>query len=128
MTDIEYYQPTEAERRLIDALRSGEYEQGQGILQREDKLCCLGVACRVSRVELEVKIDSRNVRSFNDEEHNLPDAVREEIGWRDECAGLAFGDRQDRAITLINLNDFDGRTFDQIADVIEAGLVRRAAK
>lgn len=126
MTDIEYYQPTEAERRLIDALRSGEYKQGQGVLQRGERLCCLGVACRVSRVELEVKIDLHNV-SFNGEDHHLPDEVQRELGWLDDCAELTFHDRQGRPVNLTTLND-SGSTFDQIADVIEAGLVKRAAK
>lgn len=35
-------------RLLVDALRSGEYRQGTGALQRGGKFCCLGVACEVA--------------------------------------------------------------------------------
>lgn len=39
-------------RLLLDALRSGEYEQGIGLLRpRADAWCCLGVACDVYHKE-----------------------------------------------------------------------------
>lgn len=31
--------------KWLDALKSGEYKQGQKTLRDEDKFCCLGVAC-----------------------------------------------------------------------------------
>src|SRR4051812_31133925 len=34
---------------LVDALRSGEYEQGRSYLRQDDSFCCLGVACEVAR-------------------------------------------------------------------------------
>lgn len=127
MMDIEYYQPNEAEQRLIDTLRSGEYKQGHGVLQKRGRLCCLGVACRASRVELDIKIQETDGGViFNDEEFELPEEVREELAWYDPAGSLTLCDREGGPITLISLNDTDGRTFDQISDVIEAGLVMKA--
>lgn len=39
--------PEEARSLVADALESGDYEQGKGWLERDGKLCCLGVACRI---------------------------------------------------------------------------------
>lgn len=35
-------------RLLVEALRSGEFEQGEGYLRKGDTYCCLGVACKVA--------------------------------------------------------------------------------
>lgn len=34
-------------RLFVEALDSGDYKQGTGSLKRDDKFCCLGVACEV---------------------------------------------------------------------------------
>jgi hypothetical protein len=34
-------------QRWVEALRSGEYEQGAGALRNGDKFCCLGVLCDI---------------------------------------------------------------------------------
>lgn len=33
---------------LVEALKSGDYEQGTGYLNKDGKYCCLGVACEVA--------------------------------------------------------------------------------
>jgi len=33
---------------LIETLESGEYEQGQDFLNKDNKFCCLGVACEIA--------------------------------------------------------------------------------
>lgn len=35
----------ELRKKWIDALRSGDYEQGKGYLRQHDYFCCLGVLC-----------------------------------------------------------------------------------
>lgn len=35
----------EIKQKWIDALTSGEYEQGAGVLREGNKYCCLGVLC-----------------------------------------------------------------------------------
>lgn len=89
----------EVKRVWQEALRSGEYEQGRGQLRDEDKFCCLGVLLEVS--------------------------WHGDWEWADDYlpteAGVAFdvpyGDQEG----LANMND-GGRTFDEIADWIEANL------
>lgn len=121
---IEYYKPTEAEQRLIDALRSGEYKQGTGYLERGGRLCCLGVACRVSRTELPISGGATIMFGVEEVQAYLPEVVQTELGWSTERGELNFVDRLKYEITLDELNDEDF-SFNQIADIIEAGLVRR---
>lgn len=39
--------PKAFKRKWVQALRSGEYEQGVGALKSGGKFCCLGVACEI---------------------------------------------------------------------------------
>lgn len=118
---------TEQEQKLVAALRSGEYRQAVGALKTyEERYCCLGVACDISG---KGKFEDDNL--FEDfetgecEENYLPWSVAEQLGWGHNTQGfLTFKDRRVHSsnLTLAGLND-DGFTFDQIADLIEAGLV-----
>lgn len=129
-----YYEPNEAEHRLIKALRSGDFSQGQGFLEYKDlttdvekKLCCLGVACRISKVALTTTLSEQaDTTTFNDGEDKshlfLPNKVRLELDWASEEGRLIYRSRLNRVASLSTLND-EGFSFSQIADIIEAGLV-----
>jgi hypothetical protein len=133
----EYYQPNEAEQRLIDALRSGEHRQGTGFLEYQvDTVnegtvtlrCCLGVACRVSTQAFtihECATVSRATR-FSGKDQSLPLQVQEELRWADCYGKTSLRQEDENSISLVNLNDSGQFSFDQIADVIEAGLVLHA--
>lgn len=132
---ITYYEPNPAERRLIDALRSGRYKQTTGALERirlgdcgePVGCCCLGVACRESRTAIKVAYDGdEGVVTFDLFMHFLPDTVQDELEWSTDTGLLTFIDRHKVWLSLSTLND-EGFTFDQIADVIEAGLVTRSS-
>lgn len=117
----------------VEALKSGEFKQGQGrLLQQHDGsryYCCLGVACEVYRREtgqgewrerpgFETRLE------FHEEggKHGsvLPLSVQRWLGVSN-CDGtfVSSRDQLGRALlnTLVGLND-GGYTFDQIADVI----------
>jgi hypothetical protein len=120
----------------IDALRSGEYVQGQNALKKvlgdETGFCCLGVLCDVAiKSGLDVKESEPSeygTVSYDYATSYLPESVRE---W----AGLTIGnpyvifptsDGTKRDVTLAGLNDgavkdfgMEG-TFEEIADMIEA--------
>lgn len=109
-------------RKWVDALRSGEFEQGRSRLRHNDRdrdrYCCLGVACEVYRREtgngewltglhgLWFEVDGRTP-----EEHYLHEHVVEWLGV-DRVSPMAAG------LSLTNLND-NGATFSAIADLIE---------
>lgn len=126
-------------RRIRDlwtaALRSGRYRQGHGKLTRvrtvDDvpEYCCLGVLCELAAQEGVVEAregvsfsDSTHV-VYGDETNYLPIAVQR---WAElpshnppvdlsvDLGNVTLGDQD----TLAGMND-DGRTFAEIADVIE---------
>jgi hypothetical protein len=112
----------EIKNKWTTALRSGEYTQGTGNLRSAgDKFCCLGVLCdlavKAEIIPVPVNIgQSYRYGAEGDMGHwFLPESVRE---W----AGLDSTDpdwlRDDGTFSLSRMND-NGKTFDEIADVIE---------
>lgn len=68
----------------VDALRSGEYEQGKNVLRNIEKntFCCLGVLCDIAiKQGLPIKTDTINdysgdrVLKYNSNYENLPESV-----------------------------------------------------
>lgn len=117
-----------AEAKLVAALRSGKYKQGQGCLQSGDRHCCLGVACAVYQEEvgdLVVGVSSHSyipdkpLIGYDGKMFVLPYKVQEWLGWSDDCGQLPDD------WSLPELND-SGITFEQIADRIEAGEVMKS--
>ena len=93
----------------VEALRSGSYQQGEGVLRREDNAyCCLGVLCDVLGVQWQDRGYYWTARGC---EVDLPDDIREEarIRRREEWR-------------LQQLNDTERKTFEEIANYIEAEL------
>ena len=98
-------------KRWVKALRSGEYEQGQFSLCKDNKFCCLGVL-----LDTEVSFDwewdeFRECWTINGEAGHLP--------------GVQFNDEFELDVreedALAGMND-SGKTFPEIADWIEENL------
>lgn len=104
----------EVKAKWLEALRSGEYEQGKGELRRGDTYCCLGVLCNISQLGRWNPYDS-GAYSFN-VDSNLPafGMLPKSISVWSEL----FVDNQNR---LGQMND-GGASFPEIADWIEANL------
>jgi hypothetical protein len=103
-------------KRWIEALRSGQYEQGRAHLCRDEKYCCLGVLCSLvepgTKREINTSLQYNGVISWGDEVSWLPTHIKEKVGLRTEC-----GDFADNSLTT--LND-EGMSFSEIADLIES--------
>lgn len=119
--------------RWVEALRSGEYPQGKGYLNRNGQYCCLGVLCELAVqdevVEPGVISDVYASQGFfyDDEQWHLPQSVAKWAGmphkkydWDSERgyyeANPRVGDD-----TVAELND-KGVKFEEIADRIEEYL------
>ena len=131
-------------QRWVDALRSGDYEQGKERLARkgEDgktKFCCLGVLCEIAVADGIVErkwydgdedtyyqtVDASDDSSCT----SLPLAVREWAGLKWQPGSVvdpqitsevyADEDGDDYPASFVDLNDSAGYAFAQIADVIE---------
>lgn len=106
----------EIKQKWLEALRSGRYKQGTGVLRRvKEEYCCLGVLCDVvSPVGWDREmLNSHYYYSYDSEYEttDLPPALKTLV-----CI------TEDDAAHLISMNDSKGYTFDQIADWIEANL------
>ena len=112
---------------IINALRSGEYEQTTGALQDEKGFCCLGVIAKEVQIKTHKKeeIPTYNLRGddlrnfpkvFNYTNFLTPDGAftNSKAIFRKELEI-----KNCRARSLINLNDDYNLTFLQIADFIE---------
>jgi hypothetical protein len=122
----------EIKERWVDALRSGQYEQGHSYLRNKaDKLCCLGVLCElaagdgiIDSWQLANETWSYGNRDGDNSNHRLPDAVMEWAGLRPNTSPEVYvplPDRPGQRELLTILNDH-GKPFTWIADVIEASL------
>jgi len=109
--------------KWIAALRSGKFKQTRGFLRREDKFCCLGVACEVYRRETGLGEWSENkaasvpfCQAFLGQGTVLPSEVKEWLGL-----ALSFGQFENAGSedALIDINDA-GESFEVIADIIES--------
>lgn len=114
--------------KWLEALRSGEYKQAEGVLRtRDDGYCCLGVLCQIASDEGVVPqpeqlphagnyhwTGSNGVTGYM---YLIP-AVMEWAGIDSHTGVIETGDNY---LSLSQMND-DGATFEAIADVIEQNL------
>jgi hypothetical protein len=129
---------TEIKKWLVDALESGEYNQGTtGLRNMKNGFCCLGVLCDLHLKTTDSgawginplndnwyryysdKADQKNMNDSSDQSTVvLPEAVRK---W----AGLASNDPEvvfeGNETSLSRLND-NGSSFQEIANIIKTQL------
>ena len=109
----------------VQALRSGEYQQGKKCLRANDAFCCLGVLCDLHRQaeggewspglkDPESPAGRQEYHATNgDWDHSLlPEAVQEWAGMRSPNPSV-------RGDPVYWLNDTGGRDFSDLADIIE---------
>lgn len=122
---------SEVKQKWVEALRSGEYEQGRDFLNKGGKFCCLGVLTDLylKEHEKEWKIDPRfeGVYEFGETCSTLPGEVQDwadfkrPVGWFSEDVRIETQDGVPIS-SLVACNDSAKLTFPQIADIIEAFL------
>ena len=101
-------------------LESGKYRQGSGKLrqrsERKDKFCCLGVLCEIAVEKGIVQLYKRatNVFSYGSDTIHLPRKVAKWAGMS-EGAKVTYNKQK---TDLMTLNDYEGLTFKEIAQVI----------
>jgi hypothetical protein len=127
--------PAEFRAKWVEALRSGEYVQGERALETHGEFCCLGVACDLFR-QLGGRL-SRRINAFGEIEYGpdrdvsaLPAIVQKALGL-----ASADGDLRRRSVQVAmaprdNLADANdaGLPFPEIAALIEGGRVALAGE
>ena len=118
----------EIKARWVEALRSGNYEQGRYNLRRSDRYCCLGVLCDVVKDEvnhdwLPVQDSMGTCYSFDYDTEILPASVANYAGLElsPELEMLSERDGEEciENFQISNLNDSGDYSFEQLADLIE---------
>ena len=121
--------------KWLEALRSGDYRQGQNVLHQQfggDKpqYCCLGVLCDIAVKDGVISApeivqgdqDGYHVYEYAGAEEVLPKAVREWAGISESNPTFQDPDEDYTVKTSVaDLND-GGKTFTQLADLIEEHL------
>ena len=105
----------EVKQAWVEALRSGEYNQGKGLLRHpvRDNYCCLGVLCDLHAKETGDVWEDGFKYKF--ESMILPQEVRD---W----AGLSSSNPEAGDTSLAYANDNGGKDFNAIANLIEKHL------
>jgi hypothetical protein len=119
----------EAKRLWVEALRSGDYQQGTGLLHYEDEdgdqYCCLGVLCEVAiSAGVEVERVRRSNGTYGYDANTLvpPPRVTEWAYGEAEPLGAWAVIVEEHRRLFDQLNDDLGYTFRAIADLIEQQL------
>lgn len=122
--------------KWVEALRSGEYEQGVKALCQfqpdatTPNFCCLGVLTDLYIKEknlawrvIETSRLGTKIMEFEDNDAMLAESVQDWAGFHNWCPSVPFkndyGYEYNRALSSLNDN---GLSFDSIADLIEKHL------
>ena len=93
--------------KWVAALRSGKYKQGQiNLRSSDDRFCCLGVLADVINPENWSQLDGPAV--WGDDGFSSVYTLRQSIIADDAC------------FPLVEMNDAEGKSFNEIADYISA--------
>jgi hypothetical protein len=120
---------SEIKKAWVEALRSGEYEQGFGALNITGKYCCLGVLCDLAA--------KRGMGEWGEEEDCLmklhANIITRPVSFtykgeifQEELGSLLCRDieiEHESMMRLISMNDDDRTPFPMIAHAIESGLL-----
>lgn len=117
---------SEVKAEWLSALRSGEYEQGNGALNRDGKYCCLGVLCDLAVKAGEVTSAAEAHTTFYDGHDSLPSPKVAEWAGLDRInptVKMPDGCLADLASLNDSGHDMSGPfSFSEIADLVEAQL------
>ena len=118
--------------KWVAALRSGQYEQAEGVLRNDEGYCCLGVLCDLYAKETGMDWwDGGGEYAMHGNNNTLPIEVRAWAKLADEFGSyVEIETDEDGAthppyrtdVSLTELNDTWNYDFKQIADVIEQQL------
>jgi hypothetical protein len=114
----------DVKNQWVDALRSGRYRQGTQYLHRivdgEPYYCCLGVLCSLLASPDNVVASSNgSVCTYEGDSQLLPEKVVKAAGMRDNEGTFRLIEDDDTDKELWAINDHDGRSFAEIAEIIE---------
>lgn len=120
MTNLEKIK--ENRKKWVAALRSGDYIQGHNYLCRDDNYCCLGVLSEIAGAKKTPAPSdafiSTNVFLFDKDGFTLSDRSMKFVGLSTPIG--RYQDKNGNWQCLVDDNDINGFTFNELADLIES--------
>lgn len=128
-------------RKWVDALRSGEFQQGSGRLSVDGTYCCLGVACEVAiregvpveKTRVGASGQYKKVYRYDETALFLPVAVQDWLGLSSveptvlyDCTDDDCTPSDDGTHSVVSLNDSEMQPFEVIADALERTYLKPA--
>ena len=104
--------------KWVEALRSGEYEQGINALKNGNKYCCLGVLCEISGISRFISGYYLGESTCLSSPVMLECGIRHPLGVPCDGADVHIHINGVRYDSLMSAND-NGAPFSEIADWIE---------
>jgi hypothetical protein len=93
----------ELKSKWVEALRSGKYKQGRGLLKEGAQYCCLGVLCKIAGIQ--GKRRSYGVYEFNGKAVMPSADTCRALGLPVETAG-DLGSRNDSGLSFSGIADY----------------------
>lgn len=114
---------TEIKEIWVEALQSGNYQQGIEFLNKDGKFCCLGVLCDLAikagvDVEISKSEDNLYATAYDGESSFLPHSVQKWAGMQTSDGCIHEHETDYDMDSLSDQND-QGRSFAEIANVID---------
>jgi hypothetical protein len=101
-------------KRFVKALHSGKYKQTTGKLQDANGYCCLGVACDLYRIDMDLKSPSVIATKWGKRHaEKLPPKIQEYYGFESTNPDLGY------TSVATYLNDHRNYSFKKLADLFE---------
>jgi hypothetical protein len=116
-TDMAEKMNPEVKAQWVAALRSGEYKQTKGHLKQDGGHCCLGVLCDLYAKQSGIQSWTSDDFGHADDKELAGERV---LAWSGLRHQVYVDIGEDRA--LLHIHNDKERTFDEIADAIEAQL------
>lgn len=99
--------------KWVEALRSGDYQQGRAQLRNHDAFCCLGVLCDL--------VDSSRWVEVNRSHYRYRGLDYSALSFPPSDVSSRVGLRRKHLDAVVEMND-EGKSFAEIAAYIEANL------
>ena len=108
---------TPQQTKWIEALESGNFQQGRAALNKQGAFCCLGIACEIFKDELGLSYRETDSLGFYDDCSGFPpERVAEHLGLYNRYGGNCAKNQP----SLAERND-QGATFKEIAEILKEG-------
>jgi hypothetical protein len=122
-----YAPPVSEIKKWISALRSGKFQQTQGVLQDRDGYCCLGVACQIFSPKHQLERNGQYLRgSMPSDQRHAPTWLKRVANDFARATKIVHEDGDNEVTGLIDMNDEENFSFDEIADMLQLVYVEKA--